>query len=207
MTVDLAEQLPLAQRLALSYAPRAARGPALALLALDQRLAAILRSGGEPMLTQIKLAWWRERLAQDPQTWPKGEPLLALLRDFPGGTSPLAQVVDGWEVLLRETLDRPAITEFATGRAAGWQALGGGEVARAWALADLLLNLPDGPEADAVRAVLQEGQAGIVHMPRELRSLLVLNALAQRALRRGAGELLDGPGALLCAMRLGIFGR
>ena len=97
----LAETLPLPQRLALTYARRDTRASTLALLALEQRLAAILRSGGEPTLAQIKLAWWRERLGEGPAKWPDGEPLLALLRDFPGGTAQLRPVVDGWEVLAR----------------------------------------------------------------------------------------------------------
>ena len=210
MTLELAETLPLAQRLALSYAPRASRGPVLALLALDQRLAAILRNGGEPALAQIKLAWWRERLGESPARWPQGEPLLALLREFPGGPGVLAGVVDGWEMLLGDRLDTPEIAQFGDGRAAGWIALGGdgaGVVARKWALADLLLNLPAGDEAETVRAALAgEPQRGAT-LPRDLRPLVVLNALAARAIRRGAAELLDSPGALVTAMRVGLLGR
>ena len=212
MTNDLAETLPLAQRLALSYAPRTARGPALALLALDQRLGAILRSGGEPAIAQIKLAWWRERLAESPARWPEGEPLLALLRDFPGGCAGLGGVVDGWEILLSEQLDRTAIAAYAQGRAAGWLTLGSGgaevgQAARRWALADLALGLPAGAEQDEVRAVLTAEGWGGLRLPRSVRPLVVLHALAGRALRRDAAELLDGPGAMFTAMRVGIFGR
>ena len=49
-------------RLALAYAPAASRGAWLGFLALDMRLAAIVRAAREPMIGQIKLAWWRERL-------------------------------------------------------------------------------------------------------------------------------------------------
>jgi len=209
VTVDLAETLPLAQRLALSYAPRAARGPALALMALDQRLGAILRAGGEPALAQIKLAWWRERLGQSPALWPEGEPLLALLRGFPGGPSVLAEVVDGWEILLADHLDAAEIVQFADGRATGWRALGGEAAARAarqWALTDLMLNLPAGDEAEAVRAVLTAGPWPRARLPRDVRPLAVLHMLSRRAIRRGSAELLDGPRALVAAMRVGIFG-
>ena len=209
MTVELAETLPLAQRLALSYAPGAAREPVLALLALDQRLAAIVRSGGEPALAQIKLAWWRERLSESPARWPEGEPLLGLLRGFPGEPGALAAVVDGWEMLLGERLDTPEIAQFAEGRAAGWIALGGtaaAAAARYWARADLLLNLPAGDEVEAVRAALA-AEPRQAKLPRELRPLAVLGALAARTIRRGSEELLDSPGALGTAMRVGIFGR
>ena len=180
------------------------------MLALDQRLAAILRSGGEPAIAQIKLAWWRERLAESPSRWPEGEPLLALLRDFPGGTVPLVDIVDGWEMLLTERLDQTAIAEFANGRASGWQALGGdraGRAARNWAMADLWLNLPEGEEATTVRALLDAEEWNRVRLPRQARPLQVLHTLAGRALRRDAGELLDGPGAMFTAMRVGIIGR
>ena len=207
--MELAETLPLAQRLALSYAPRASREPVLALLALDQRLAAIVRSGGEPALAQIKLAWWRDRLSESPARWPEGEPLLGLLRGFSGEPGVLAGVVDGWEMLLGERLDTPEIAQFAEGRAAGWIALGGtaaAAAARYWALADLLLNLPAGEEAEAVRAALA-AEPHQAKLPRELRPLAVLGALAARAIRRGSEDLLDSPGALGTAMRVGIFGR
>lgn len=211
MPIDLAETLPLAQRLALSYAPRGARPAALALLALDQRLAAILRGGGEPVMAQIKLAWWRERLAEGPANWPEGEPLLALLRDFPGGAGALGPVVDGWEMLLSEQLDPAAIAAFAQGRAEGWQALGSGgaeagQAARQWALADLALNLPDGGERDAVCGVLAAESWNRSRLPRTVRPLAVLHALAGRALRRQASELLDGHGAMFTAMRVGVLG-
>jgi len=210
VTIDLAETLPLAQRLALSYAPRAARAPALALLALDQRLATILRAGGEPAIAQIKLAWWRERLAEGPATRPEGEPLLALLRDFPGGTAPLSGIVDGWEVLLSDRLDQPTIAEFAAGRASGWQALGGESAvmaARQWAMTDLWLNLPEGAEAAEVRATIDAAPWSSARLSRSARPLQVLHALAGRALQRDAGELLDGPGAMLVAMRVGLIGK
>jgi 15-cis-phytoene synthase len=203
----LAETLPLAQRLALSYAPAGAHAPVLALCALEARLAGIVRGPGEPVLAQIKLAWWRERLAEDAARWPAGEPLLELLRGFPGGPGVLVPVVDAWEGLLAETLDPAA---FAAGRAAGWAALGGEDAraaARRFALVDLLFHLPPGDEADAVRALLAGEGWAPVRLKRPVRPLAVLHGLAARALRRGSAELLDGPGALFVAMRLGFTGR
>jgi phytoene synthase len=40
-----------------------------------------------------------------------------------------------------------------------------------------------------------------------LRPLAVLSGLARRSLARGGSPLLDGPGAMLLAVRLGIAGR
>jgi len=217
MSEMLIESLPLAHRLALSYAPRATQAPVLALLALDQRLGAIVRGGGEPAIAQIKLAWWRERLSEPRDRWPAGEPLLALLQDWPGDTVPLAGMADGWEWMLAEELDSAAIEGFVEGRAAGWhalaQAVAPGDAdkalatARHWVLADLLLHTYDDAETERVRAAREAEGRGTPRLPRALRPLAVLHALAGRALDRGSRDLLDGSGALATAMRVGILGR
>ncbi len=68
---DLAETLPTMHRLALAYAPGRTRLAWLALLALDSRLAGVLRSASEPMLAQIRLAWWRDMLARSEADRPR----------------------------------------------------------------------------------------------------------------------------------------
>lgn len=208
------QDLPLAQRLALSYAPAAIRKQVLALLVFDNRLAAILQQGGEPVIAQIKLAWWRDRLGENPESWPAGEPLLHALRDWPGGPGLLIPLVDGWEGLLAAELSAGEIEEFAQGRAAAWLALApphamteAGAAARGWALADLALNLGQAEEAEIVRELARHETGAACRLPRALRSLAVLRGLARRALQRGSAELLDGPGAGFVALRIGLFGR
>ena len=62
--------------LALSYVP-AARRPALeALFGLDAALGAALAGGREPMISRIKLAWWREALEKLDSRPAPGEPVL-----------------------------------------------------------------------------------------------------------------------------------
>ena len=217
MDAALLATLPVAHRLALAYAPARAQAATLALLALDARLAAIVRAGGEPVIAQLKLAWWRERMGERLADWPEGEPLLACLRAAglaPGGLAPL---VDGWEALLGERLDNAAINDFGEGRVRGWlaaaKAIGADTTsgraeaaARRWALADLARNLGDQSEAATVReAAFALPQS--CRLPRALRPLAVLEGLSLRALRRGTGDVLDGPVAMLLAMRLGIAGR
>ncbi len=213
MTTLDPRDLPLVQRLALSYAPVATRNPALALLTLDHRLSTILRQGGEPVIAQIKLAWWRERLGENPDRWPTGEPLLQALRTWPVGPLSLVPLVDGWEALLADELTMAGIEEFAAGRALAWQALApqgaaalAGQAAREWALADLALHLGEA-EAGAARRLAMEGKPTDARLPRALRPLAVLRGLARRALEHGSGDLLDGPGAGLVALRIGLFGR
>ena len=213
MTRISLDELPAAQRLALAYAPAAARRPTLALLALDARLGAVLRRKGEPLLGQMKLAWWRDRLAAAPDSWPMGEGVLDLLREWREPAA-LAALVAGWEALFGERLDAAAIGEFARGRAESFAALAAElgtdprpaeACARLWALGDLAANLSDPGE----RRTVVDSAAGLAPppLPRALRPLAVLAGLAQRALARGGAPLLDGPKGTLLAVRLGIAGR
>lgn len=219
MSDEFLEALPLAQRLALSYAPAASRSATLTLLMLDNRLADVLRQrGDEAIIAQMKLAWWRDRFAAYPAQWPKGEPLLARLREWPGDVSGLAALVDGWEALLAEQLGEGQWAEFAQGRAQAWAALADGlelsdaghaieTAAREWALADLAIHLGDDAEGQAARAHAMANRGRVSRLPRQMRPLKVLHGLSLRALSRNTGDLLDGPGAVLAAMRLGIAGR
>lgn len=210
----LLEELPPVQRLALAYAPRAAKRPTLGLLALDVRLANTLQRKAEPILAQMRLAWWRETLLKERAQWPRGDEVLGLLREWrdPGALAPL---VDGWEILLAERLDDAAILEFAAGRGRAFAQLAAElgtdpQPARAcgesWALGDLAANVGGPAEREAVIEVSRR-LPPCAALPRSLRPLAVLAGLARRALRRGGAPLLDGPGAALLAMRLGIAGR
>ncbi len=210
--------LPLPQRLALTYAPRRSQGDISALWQLDGRLAAILRGKGEALIAQIKLAWWRDRLAEDPQAWPSGEPLLQLLRN--GKVPPRAYLplVDGWERLLDDDLTAATVREFAAGRAAAWhavaQAAGAGgaveavdQAVREISYLDLALHLGDEAEARAARQLALACKWHRPQLPRALRPLAVLHALSARALQSGTHDLLDSPRAGLLALRIGLFGR
>jgi len=218
MDESLLETLPLPHRLALSYAPASAKPDTLALLALDARLAGIVRGNGEAIIAQMKLAWWRDRLSSDPADWPLGEPLLAKLQNWSGDVSRLVGLVNGWEALLSETLDRGVITAFARGRALAWAALRDGlvsnstnqpieQAAQEVALLDLTHNLSQGEEADLAKSLCAKESWQRPSLPWKLRTLAVLHALSRRAMREGRPHLLDGGGAMLLAMRVGITGR
>lgn len=212
------ESLPLPQRLALAYAPRATRAQVAALWLLDQRLAGILQAQGEAMIAQIKLAWWRDRLGEDPATWPVGEPLLVLLKAGKVAPRAFVPLVDGWEALLAEDLTAAGVNEFAAGRAAAWHALalafgvpeaaeGAAQAAREISYADLAQHLGSEAEAAAARQIALACKWRPARLPRALRPLAVIHALAARSLRRGGADLLDGPGAGLLALRIGLVGR
>lgn len=214
MDVSLIDGLSPLYRLALAYAPARAKAEWLTFLSLDTRLAGLLRQARDPVLAQIRLAWWREKLAQAPSERPRGEPLLARLADWPEGGATLGALVDGWEALLGEPpLAADALAAFGQGRAGAIAALAARlrlaapepGLAMAWSMADLACHLGDPREQAVAAGLLQPALANSV--PRELRPLLVLERVSVRAARKGGVAQLTSPGALFTAMRAGLLGR
>lgn len=214
-TAHLLDDLPPERRLALAYAPGPARPLMLGLFALDTRLGGIVRAAREPMLGQLKLSWWRDRLGAVQVPTSPGEPLLELLLQWGDQRAALAGLVDGWELLLDEgQIGAAALSGFAEARACACAALARrlgltqeAEAARAghdWALAELKLGLSDPAEIVAIDALLREREWRPVRLPRGLRPLQVLHGLSRR--KQGAGLLLTGPGDGLVAVRLGLLG-
>jgi phytoene synthase len=190
--------LPPELRLALAYAPAAQRPLQLAAFALDTKLAGIVGTAREVLLAQIKLAWWRERLAETPAQRPRGEPLLAALAGWSGPVDPLLALIDGWEAMLDP--DEPNLLALAEGRAALGRGLAiqAGAPAAAEAAGSALHGW-------SLASMGQCGELAALKLPRQLRTLAVLHGLARR--RRGAMPLLEGPLALAAALRIGMIGR
>lgn len=206
--IPLGEELPPPLRLAIAYASREARLPWTALLVLDRRLARAALGASEPLLGQLRLAWWRERFLQPATAWPEGEPLLAALRGFDSERAALAGLVDGWERLcggepgpadLAALADARAGCVAALARLLGQAALADRVtvMARRWSQADLATRLDlaepggDHHEASPLRSPL----------PRPLRPLSVLLELAAQD-----GQP-RGPLRFLRIVRLGMLGR
>jgi phytoene synthase len=220
MAVDhnLLELLPAPQRLALAYAPARARPAWLALLALDARLGQHVRAGREPILAQIRLAWWRDRLREPAAAWPLGEPVLAALSAWHGKHDQLGKLVDGWEMLLGEAPLAPAALEaFVSGRAAAMQALAlvldhpdaattAHRAGSGWAMADLAAHLSHPDERAAAGALAERHDWRRARLPRVLRPLTVLHGLGARAVLRRDRAAMRGRGDFVAAMRLGILG-
>ena len=194
--------LPPPLELALAYAPASARERWRGLLALDCRLGRIALGAREPVLAQIKLAWWRERLAMPAAQWPPGEPLLAALHAWDPQRAALAGLVDGWEGLVGAEADAAAVGTLVEARAQACAALadllGHGEaadevlgLARVWARRELAgrLGFVSGPLATPP-----------IRLPRAMRPLLVLVELARSG--EGGAAL-----RLARAVRVGLLGR
>ena len=206
--------------LALAYAPHDARAVFEDLFALDRRLADAVRQASEPIIAQMKLAWWRDRFAQPPAQWPRGEPLLARLAAWDVDVSRLDGLVDGWEqIAAAEELTRDVVIAFAGRRAHSWAVAGSAlEVAEPdalhdagmrWALADLAQHCASEAEARLVRQTARDlGHAGSRSpaLPRRLRPFAILALLGGRALDRDRQVLASG-GDFVAAVRMGMLGR
>lgn len=220
MSPEPSENLPPEAQLALAHTQPALRDPLRIFLELDHRLARIVAGTSEPMLGQMRLAWWRERLMEPAKARPGGDAVLdAIGMHFAGREKALIALVDGWEHMLVEPpLGEKAARLFAAGRRDGLLAVYGRQAASKdfaafesaawrWGLADLAAKV----SLDNERALLVElGLANDLRsppLPREARGLAVLGALGLRALKRGGRPLMEGRGASLVATRAAILGR
>jgi len=121
MAQMLAELAPLA-RLLSAYSKGAERRWHALCWTLDQRLAAIVRRGGEPTIAAIRLAWWDAVLVENDRTKGSGEPLVEAWRGIAAAESAprTESVIDGWRTLLGpESLSPRDVAIFAEKRGGG----------------------------------------------------------------------------------------
>ena len=186
------------RRLALAYVPVRHRPAVEALWRLDVALGSVLATGREPMISRIRLAWWREALERLDRAPAPAEPVLQGLAAhvLPAGVAgaELAAMEEGWLPLTdAEPPDSAALDGYARRRGgllfgfsarllgSGAEAARGGE---AWALIDLARHSSDPAEARAAaRAARDWKPSG--RWPRSLRPLGMLATLAARDADRG----------------------
>jgi 15-cis-phytoene synthase len=217
--MDSTEPLPPALGVALAWQPAKTRGSLEGVFAFDTHLARVVAQAREGILAQMRLAWWRDRLKEPPSQRPSGNPLLAAIQEnLAGEEEQLIALVDGWEELLGEApLPESAIAAFADGRAAALGAVArtarlddrtaqaASLAGRRWALADFAFRTSDDREREAALALADTVARGGL-LPRRVRGIAVLGALADRAIARRE-PLLTGRVAPLVALRVGITGR
>ena len=211
------------RRLALSYVPTRSRAAVGALWRLDAAMGAVLAGGREPMISRIKLAWWREALVKLDRERAPTEPVLSALAAhlLPAGVSGagLAAMEEGWSVLLSDQPLQPSdLGVYARQRGAllfGHSAnlLGGTsdvEVRRAgeaWALVDLARHCGNSEDREAALTEARRRE-----LPRRWRSPLrplgMLAILARRDLEpdRAHWESQGSPGRMLRILRHRLTG-
>ncbi len=221
MTTQPTEILPDEVHIALAHTQPEMRGALRIFFELDRRLARIVAATTEPMLGQMRLAWWRDELGKLAADRPAGDVVLDGIGKYWGGReASLVKLVNAWEHLLVDpplteddasafgSLRRDALIAVYGDRsqqhdhypayaAAGWH----------WAMADFASNIPDGEERDLVLRLGQTGGVGAAALGRDARGLAILGALGLRALKRGGRPLMEGRTASLIATRAAIIGR
>jgi len=215
-----ADFLPLPQRLALNYAPAHLRAQTAALFALDARLGELVAKANEPLLAQLRLAWWRDELRKVPQGRAKGDPILDAIGGTWTGEEPaLVTLVDGWEQLVGEApLPTPAIEGFVGGRAGAFAAFArlarqsvaeerAHQAGRIWAIADFAARVSNVEERQTAFGLAEAHGHRFPSLPRALRPLAVLRGLAHRSLASGGVPLVARRRDILAALRLGMIGR
>jgi phytoene synthase len=189
--------------------PRERRAAMAALWAFAERLTNLLVDAREPLIGQIKLAWWRDMaamLARDPDSLPKGEPLLAALTATWARQGGLDTLVDAVEAMLlaEDGADRrTAATDFG----ARLFALSGGDAdgGRRWGLLWGASVQAGAPEARELLAAARD----CAPPPRSIfaanRALLMLDRWAGAIAGKDGERRWRSEGLLL--LRIGLMGR
>ncbi|WP_447753629.1 hypothetical protein [Sphingopyxis fribergensis] len=189
--------------------PHARRTAMAALWGLAARLTKLLIDAREPLIGQIKLAWWRDMaamIASDPDALPKGEPLLAELQASWAGQGGLDALVDAAEAMLlaESDDDRRAASESFGGHLfalSGGEEIGGKRWGLIWGA-----GVEEG-EVEA-RDLLARAKALAAPSRRVFagnRSLLMLDRWAGAIAGHGGARHLRSEAMLL--LRIGLFGR
>jgi len=182
------------RRLALNYVPRAVRARVEAVWMLDEALGRVVQSTTQPMIGQMRLTWWHDRLCALDRGEVAPTPLLrACVRAGVGGAL-LAQLVEGWEALLDPLPLSDAIIAEHAGRGrvlfAATAALVGGacndRAGEGWAAMDLARHCSDRDTAVRARAFARERLTGCP-LP-QAKALRVLTRLALGDCRRAPGS-------------------
>lgn len=214
------------RRLALSYVPAERQLALGALWRLDAALGAVLAAGREPLISQIKLVWWRDNLAKLDAAPAPAEPVLqevarhVLPRGIKG--SQLARMEEGWAILLgEEPLAATDLENYSGARGAllfrhSSQLLGiqmNARVKRAgegWALADLARH-SNAADAETAMAMARERLSDVADLrwPAQLRPLGMLAMLARRDVDHGLAnvEPQGAPGRMVRMLRHRFTGR
>jgi len=197
MNLDL-EQLTPPKRLALAYARQPGKEALALLLMFDVSLGQIVQRSSEPLIGQMRLAWWRDVISKPVGERPSGEPLIGKLASLQEQhphwrlSQHMLSVVEGWDALLaHDEWTGDVLQSHAKARAqgifAGFADISGANdgdrerstsLGTGWALADALQYCQTEEQARAVDAARVD--IAKIRLPRPLRPLSILTQASNR---------------------------
>lgn len=185
--------------LALNYTPALVRPAMLALWQLDETLGRIVASTTEPMIGQMRLTWWHERLSALDVGDVPAEPLLQTLSRDVLKTSvtgaDMAMLIEGWEALLEPLpLKDAELAVFAEQRGGTLFGLSGKLLGRdidqsageGWALVDFARHCTD--RATALHATTMAVDRLKIRGNKLPKPLRILTRLALAKARQSANQ-------------------
>ncbi len=181
------------KRLALAYAAPEIRDLFGVMLALDERLGDIIRRATEPLIGQMRLAWWNDVMAKPAGERPLGEPLVAAISALESNVDGEAikrrahDLIASWNLLLaHEIWSKEILIEHASrkstalfepmlisGGVSDLQKSNATALGAAWALNDLAHYCQNKSQMEAVTASMSKPNTAI-RFPRILRPLTIL---------------------------------
>lgn len=194
------EMLNPPMRLALAYARPQGRDLLEFMLQLDRRIGSILAKTSEPLIGQMRIAWWRDAMGKGASDRPSGEPLIARLNllEAKRGTDILrpsmTQLLEAWEMVIADrNWNATLLLEMSNMRGRAVFSTYAAEVENVlddaldhwtgrWALADLRTFCSDPDLLGRISECNFEGTT--VRLPRNLRPASILAYGAE-----GQGEI------------------
>lgn len=192
-----------------------------AIWAFDGRLAAVARTTSEPIIGQMRLAWWNDVIDDTAGVKGRGEPVADALRETGGMAAPgLVSMIDGWEILTVEPdLGDTQLQDYATGRGGGlfraladeadpppWLIAAG----RVWALWDLAGHVNDAALARGALKLARSAAPDVrdTRWPRSWKPLRIAFTLARQDVLAGRGAPTGVPRSYaLRLLRIALVGR
>ena len=213
------------KKLAFAYLPARHRPAIEALFEIDAAMGDVVRTTSEPMVGQIRLAWWRERLeeldsAGDAPAEPRLQAVRRELTVRGVAGHDLAGLERGWVRLFDEFPWDTGTAEAIWFRGRLLFAIGAQLLARTddaiegagglWALVDAARHCSDDDSREMLLAQARTFAKGLggTRLPSALRPLSMLAALAIRDVRRDQPFELEGtPGRAAAMLRHRLTGR
>ncbi len=204
----MSQKLTADQLLCLAYARADLRAAFRAAFLLDSEFCAIVSVAREPMVTRIKLAWWREEgLRRAVRGTEIGDAAL-LLHDY---LPCVIALLDAWDAVLDDSASAESarargVALFAVVAAIAQAELtdAAQDAARGWGLVDHGIRI--GSQHMLTEAAANIGKAGLQHLRGPLKPLGVLAVLAQSDCARGLARMhrLGSPRRMAIALRFAL---